>query len=607
MHRTDASDNIMASSARFSIATQQAAVADKPVSLFPVIVAVPAVVLVLIIAASVWFCWFRKRRRQIRSQSRSFPKVERKSSVPLNRQYQDPKSPVRDGKLDIEERGADDDLGEREPKQGQNEIERESQLPMPVPPPPAIPAEETAELPLFITPRASRQTFKSLRRARAAVELDTDPASPRPKSFDEVQVAGSRIQSLPAARRSKRYSLQQILHLRKAAELDGNENLPSHPCERRAQGDGSLENLACDPEMAHPARRSKRLGFPHFLHLRRVAELEGSSALPANSSAAIPHSEEESPDTSFKRSHRRSLHRLLHSNRLAELEASTDVLPVYSRTDTEQKDIVLRPPLPPKDTDIKASLSVPQIATRSITPVELDASEPEQLASNSPDGARSNRSPIQSIAELVASSSSYTAPTDVAAQRQRKRNAASVSEELSTTVAESRTNSKTGTPVPPTPDTLEFLDLASTESEHSDEEDDLKIDTAHIGKSANLQSQPQEETPVDPSLTAEIISAAVEAYRTSPRRAEPEYANADVPRKNVRQDFSPIHELDATDSAIKRHTKRQSCHSTARRSETQKRRPDFVTFKKQMSEAERRAKMIARRRKSRRRLTPKSF
>jgi hypothetical protein len=480
-----------------------------------------------------------------------------------------------------------------------------SPLPMPRPPPPAIPVEETAELPVFVTPRSSRKFSNRSRRLRGPAELDINPPSPRPKSFDEAKVADSQVQSAHAARRSKRLSLQQILHLKKAAELEEPARLPAHPSERSPQKEREIDDHA---------RRSKRLSLQHFLHLRRVAELEGSSTLPAQSPSGIPNTDDESPDPSSKRSHRISLHRLLRSRRLAELEANTDILPVYSRTDSDQKDYLSPPALPPKDMDVKAPLSVPQSTVRSMTPIELDASETERLSSSSPQKGLSNERLGQGNLGLAGPSSSLAPSPRISnhleSLEQDDQRPGSVTEEVPITFGILTPEPESGASVPRPFDVVDFLDLASTESEGNQDEDvDMTLDDANPCLSnfaTSLASAPMKEPPVDPFLMAEVISAAVESAWASPLAPEAGHVKENDQRQEAENELRSIHEMDATESAIKRRSKRQSSHTVERRSD-HKRRPDFVTFKKQMSEAERRAKMIARRRRSRRRLTPKSF
>jgi hypothetical protein len=605
VHKTNASDNVMASSARFSIATPEAVDAQnsssKTHSMLPVIIAVPVAV-VLFIAGSVWFCWFRQRRRQLRSQSRSSSKQK---LIPLDPRNQISSSPMREAKPDIEERGANEGYGQGEPTREQVEAERVSPLPMPRPPPPAIPVEETAELPVFITPRSSRKLSNRSRRLRGPAELDINPPSPRPKSFDEAKVADSQVRSAHAARRSKRLSLQQILHLKKAAELEEHAKLPAHPSERSPQKEG---------EMDGHARRSKRLSLQHFLHLRRVAELEGSSALPAQSPSGGPNTNDESADPSSRRPHRISLHRLLHSRRLAELEANTDILPLYSWTDSDQKDYLSPPALPPKDMDVKAPLSVPQSTIRSRAPIELDASETERLSSSSPQKGFSDERLGQSNLGLAGPSSSLGPSPAISnhleSLEQDDQRPGSVTEEVPIALGISSSEPGSGASIPRAPDAVDFLDLASTESEGTQDEDvDMTLDDANPCLSnfaTPLASPPMEEPPVDPFLIAEVISAAVESAWASPIAPEAVHVKENDQRGEAEKELRSIHEMDATESAIKRRSKRQSSHIVGGRNEY-KRRPDFVTFKKQMSEAERRAKMIARRRRSRRRLTPKSF
>jgi len=613
VQRTNTSDYIMATSAQFSIATSQPAKVQSSSSniKLPVIIAIAVGPVILVIAGAVWCCWFRKRRRQIRAQCRSPTlKPRQRSSVPLGPRKEVSSNPVREAKPDIEERSADERLRQRQSTHEQSRVMRELPLPQPLPPPPPEPVQATAELPIFITPRSSRQLSHHSRR-RVAAELDANPPTPRRKSFDEAELAEVKYPALPAARRSKRLSLQQILHLRKGGEKDGNAALAAHSPERLSQTEAAMHCPVVESQTSHLARRSKRLSLRHLIHCKRIAELEGSSAPPTQSLNASPRTDEESQSPLSRRSHRMSLHRLLYSRRSAELEPDTDDLPVYSRTDLDQKSNLQAPPLPPKDIDLKFLLPVPQPAKRSMTPVELDASEPKRLSSASHKRKFSYRSPSQSIAGLAGSSSS--SPNifrDLEARERGDQEPDNASEEVQITLATSPANLGHETPVPQMPNVVEFLDLASSGSEGGPDGDlELAVHGAAtpLNFATPLGSPPLQEPAMDPFLTAEIISAALESSGSSPTAPESEHAE-EVDHEDQAEDELPtIHEMDASESAMKRRSRRQSSYPVVSRSEAQARRPDFTTFKKQMTEAERRAKMIAKRRRSRRRLTPKSF
>jgi len=234
-----------------------------------------------------------------------------------------------------------------------------------------------------------------------------------------------------------------------------------------------------------------------------------------------------------------------------------------------------------------------------MTPVELEAIEQKGLLATPPQEARSWKSQNEN------SSSSRTAHDDLTVAESGEQVHDNLSEEVTITLMESSTKMSTGVFIPRTPDAVEFLDLNSTDSERSQDDDvELALDDATIGLSAfatPLRSAAGEEVGVDPFLTAAIISAAVESFESSSAAPESQQVEEVDHAEGVKKEVLLIHEMDAPNPAIKRHSKRPGSHTT------QKKRPDFISFKKHMTEAERRAKMIAKRRRSRRRLTPKSF
>jgi hypothetical protein len=233
-----------------------------------------------------------------------------------------------------------------------------------------------------------------------------------------------------------------------------------------------------------------------------------------------------------------------------------------------------------------------------MTPVELEAIEQKGLLATIPQRARSWKSHNEN------SSSSRTVHDDLVVADSGEKVHDNHSEEIPITLMTSPTRMSTGAFMPRSPEAVEFLDLNSTESEGSQDEDmEVAFEDAAVGLSAvatPLGSPLGEEAGVDPILTAAIISAAVESFESSSAAAKSQQVKGVDHAEEVEKEVPSIHEMVVPDQTIKRQSKRQSSHPM------QKKRPDFVSFKKQMTEAERRAKMIAKRR-SRRRLTPKSF
>lgn len=586
-----------------------------PRGVLTVIIAAVAVTVLLTMAGSIWFCWFRKRRQRAIVKSRS-PPLGRKGRILdyfRHRSAAASNSTICEAKADVEDCGTFERLDQRESKDGRSGLVRGSTLPLPPPTRPG-PVQDTAELPLFITPRSSRQVSSTSRPLTLPAELDTSPRSPGPGPVDEAEAGEDKIQSSVSAGRSERLSLQQIFQVRKLAELEGNANSPPYPSEHSAYTGDSEENQVSVGQKS-PARGPKRLSLQHAFHLRRIAELEGSSISSAQPPDANTSNDQGSKNWSPRRSHRISFQRLLSSRRLAELEPCTDILPGYSSTDQDRKSHELPPPLPPKDVDIKISLSTPQPVRRAMTPIELDASEPVQLSRRSLQGLSSNRTPTQSIAALAGSSSSSSSSPavckDQAVMRCSDHVADDASEDFLIMLARSSVNSTADSSRPPTPEALEFLDLASTESEGDAGEDpgfaldDAFTSLSNFGTPHN--ATPMEDGHIDPFSTAEIDFALLDTSRTSSIPPKTQHDEESGEEDEAEEELPAIHEMDSFEVAMKRRSRTQSSHAVSMRNEALRRRPDFLTFKKQMSEAERRAKMIAKHRRSRRRLMPNSF
>jgi hypothetical protein len=616
VRRMNNSENLMTALAQSSVVTSGPATpqnSSMPRGVLTVIIAAVVVIVLLAMAGSIWFCWFRKRRQRARVKSRS-PPLGRKGRILdyfRHRSAATSNSTVCEAKADVEDCGTFERLDQRESKDGRSGLVRGSTLPLPPPTRPG-PVQDTAELPLFITPRSSRQVSSTPRPLTLPAELDTSPRSPRPGPVDEAEAGEDKVQSSVLAGRSERLSLQQIFQVRKLAELEGNAKSPPYSSEHSAYAGDSEENQVSVGQKS-PARGPKRLSLQHVFHLKRIAELEGSSISSAQPPDANTSNDQGSKNWSPRRSHRISFHRLLSSRRLAELEPCTDILPEYSNTDKGRKSHELPPPLPPKDVDINTSLSTPQPVKRAMTPIELDASEPVQLSRRPLQGLSSNRSPNQIIAALAGSSSSSSPAVckDQAVMGCSDHVADDASEDFLIMFARSSVNSTAASSRPPTPEALEFLDLASTESEGGAGEDpgfaldDAFTSLSNFGTPHN--ATPMKDGRIDPFSNAEIDFALLDTSRTFSIPPKTQHDEESGEEDEAEEELPVIHEMDSFEVAMKRRSRTQNSHAVSMRSEALRRRPDFVTFKKQMSEAERRAKMIAKHRRSRRRLMPNSF
>lgn len=605
----------------------------------------------LAIVATIYFCWFRKRRRQIRARHAA-ERPRSDTSAGLERGSPVTSMPDAEIKRDFESRFSNEHIMEKVPtKSDEYDLERQATppapsappalsasqappappasqapatapaespprtpVPPPIPPPPPIP--ETAEMPIFITPRSSRSFFNSLRRPRTPGERPRTPAeldagsrslrsrsvrsrsgrSTRPASLNEADLEKAASEPSSPGRRSKRHSLHQVLH-RKAADDECCKKPPrlaDHPALRRAQTD--IHDA--DKNSTHPPRRSrsKRLSLQGFLHLRRFAELEGSTV----DVPPVPRRPTDDGDSPSRRSNRLSLHRLISSKKLAELEAHTDALPEYSKTDqnANMKRDSLPPPLPPKDKGSKESSEYKAVYSssphrRTMTPVELDASETQCRVSPAKSGIWAKRR-----SKLAATGSAYSG--DGNSDEWADETSDDGYEDIQIHMAKSPGKAIAMDARAPRLEGNDFLDLGSTDSDEDDE------DEHGSGRATLPPSLPiLEEGNMDPFLTAEIISAAVEASSSRPKPLKPIHiANAQL-RAKATEMHPAIHEMDATETAVKRRSKRTSHNVASTKGDGNRRRPDFLAFKKQMTEAERRAKMIAKR-KSRRRF-PKSF
>ena len=361
--------------------------------------------------------------------------------------------------------------------------------------------------------------------------------------------------------------------------------------------------------MSPPARRSKRLSLQNLLRPIRVAELEGSSALPAQPRNGSPSSDDRLETRSSRMSQRFSLNRMLHSRRLAELEANTDALPMLSHIDLNQFGEISRPQLPAKDIGVKAVQPVLQSTSQTMNPVELDASGPERLSSPSLNVRSPYKSRADTIATFVGSSSaSATSSRSHRALGRDDKGLDNMSGEVSINYMKAPAESAARIAIPRTPDAVEILDLTSAEGE-GDPSGSLEWEWRDSINSPSdctaSVSSPLGKAPLYPSLTADIVSAAKEPFGISPITARSNRTEKIDRQREVPKGALKVYEKDDVGPGAKRPSKQHNLHAVVNPNESQPKRPDFITFKKQITEAEKRAKMIAKRRSRRR--APKSF
>ena len=274
-------------------------------------------------------------------------------------------------------------------------------------------------------------------------------------------------------------------------------------------------------------------------------------------------------------------------------------------TGLEQKSHILPPPLPPREKDSKPHLPVPRSSRRTMTPIELDATEAERLSSTVLQRVCSNKSHKQSDAGLTASSPSPTLFKNLQAVVLGDQQPDGASGKGTIRMTDSTERRYTGNLRPQILEGMDFLDLASTGSGEAEDrirtctQRDYDLTSISI---TTLASRPPEEAPMDPLLTAEIISAAVESSRRSFTAPESEHGAAFYP-----EDVEKLPTIHFTALAIKRRKKRQPPRAIALRDETPGKRPDFLTFRRQMTGLERGATVIVKCRRNRWGLMPKTF
>lgn len=613
IQKTNTSENIMASSPQFSIAIRQVLTprdsTSSPRIILSLAIVVPVLLVAGIIAGCVWFCRLRKRNRRIRPRQRSSPpKFDQRSFTRLDPDIQFSSSPNLDAKPDIEERGADKSFLHASTRHKQMEIPPWLPLLPSLPPPPTAPVEETNELPINTTPWSSRQVLNTERKPRAPAELDLNPPSGF-KSVNEPDAVGVKNPLLPAAYQSRQASPQQLRHCGKLAELEGSIMEPCNASVQLAET-GDLRG-GQGPETPAPprTRRSKRLSLQNLLRPIRVVELEGSLVLPAQSRNGSASSDDRFGERSSRRSQRFSLHRMLQSRRLAELEANTKALPMDSHIDLNQFSELSRPQLPAKDV-VKAPQSVLQPASQTMTPVELDASGPER----SPSSTLNVRSPFKSGADAVTAfmGSSSASPISSRSHKAPRRDGIgwdNDSGEVSKKYMEAPVQPAAEIAIPRTPDAVELLDQMSTRGQGdlsgSLEREWNGATTSPSDLGTAIASSPPVKSPVYHPLVADIVSVAKEPFGVSPIALGSDHTEKHDRQGEVPKGVLNIYEMDDVGPGAKRPRRQHNFPAVVNPNQTQPKRPDFITFKKQITEAEKRAKMMAKRRS--RRWAPKSF
>ena len=150
-HRTNGSDNIMATSAQFSVTTSAPAQTQDSIPKHRcfrlAIIAVPTLGVIFVIAGSVLVCRFRKPRGQFRAQFRwPPPKPKRRSSVGLNPRNQLSGRSLYEAKPNIEERSAEKGFKQHASRHEFIQVLQKLTLPLPLPLPLATIVKEIAEL-----------------------------------------------------------------------------------------------------------------------------------------------------------------------------------------------------------------------------------------------------------------------------------------------------------------------------------------------------------------------------------------------------------------------------------------------------------------------------
>ena len=150
--------------------------------------------------------------------------------------------------------------------------------------------------------------------------------------------------------------------------------------------------------------------------------------------------------------------------RQTEVEANTDVLPLSVIPAWSKRATFYLQPLPPREKDSKPHLPVPRSSRRTMTPIELDATEAERLSSTVLQRVCSNKSHKQSDAGLTASSPSPTLSKNLQAVVLGDQQPDGASGKGTIKMTDSTEKRYTGNLRPQILEGMDFLDLASTGS-----------------------------------------------------------------------------------------------------------------------------------------------
>jgi hypothetical protein len=554
--------------------------------IWPIVVSV--LVAMLLSAGIIWVVCFRRRRgcfqrwgkqRRPLSLTSNFESKVSPSISPDLCTSTNATTFARDNKSDVEHRAAISPLGQRDATSAPDDGEAMRDLP-PLPRPPIaspMPSfQNRAELPLSITPRSSRQFLGSMRRTKAPPDLDRSSKSYRPKSAAEAGLERDGPRSLtPDADQPRRLTLHRLSHLRKAPELDGSPVSPT------SSGDAYGSSL--DEESRHPSR---------------------------------------------KKSHRLSFHRLMQSRKPLEVEGGVDMLPEYSPVDQVGTGGVTTsssppPPPPPKDIGLKTSPTMRWSTTRSMAPVELEAPMQPPTTGSPPtlqtchlteSTSRSFAGPTEALSPLSASSTNHESSLEKASQASKGNDADVPLTHLDSQGTKPDAGPSDSTP----PQAVDFLNLDSSDSEaEADGEAETTFENARSSPSkffTPLSSPiPEQGRRRDQILAAADAVSGSSGFSARSPITQPRHT------ETVELQTPPIHEMDAAEIKPRTRSRRRSAQPViASRAEPQqrpqqpsqqRRRPDFVQFKKQMSDAEKRAKSIGKvaKRKHTRRFTLKNF
>ena len=382
-------------------------------AIHPAVIAVAAIVGVVIVGTTIWFCWWRKERRKGRGKSpgkgrggggggdsRWGPRFRSSPATTDPRSLATSASPFSDAKADIEDAAVTIDTCSAQSLSFKQEYARQSPRPPTVSPQPYVstsspkPASQfrlptnTPELPLFVTPRSSRRISGSAVHDQDTAEPDMPLAASPARSVPADELRRSETHAPHRQHSPQHISLQQAP--RRTRSTASSKHALSSKLAPSSPTSGSKEEGRSgqqQPSPQSPPRWSRALSWQQLLHIREMAELEGCSGSSATTPPTQLGSKDDGQQPSSDGVLRAATHSPGRSKRLAELEANNYSQRKCSPTHHQRKRTASPPPpLPPTlpakdDASLRSAIRAQSATRRGLFPAELDASEPSSASS----------------------------------------------------------------------------------------------------------------------------------------------------------------------------------------------------------------------------------